>query len=63
MTYHFSPGEVCFYEAAFHCRLRFPVHPFIIELLGHFNIVFGQLIPNLWRIVISYMEIWLAATE
>jgi len=35
---HFSPGEVCFYEAAFQCSLRFPVHPFIIELLNHFNI-------------------------
>ena len=35
---HFSPGEVCFYEATFLSRLRFPVHPFIMELLGHFNI-------------------------
>ena len=31
---HFSPGEVCFYEAAFLCGLSFPVHPFIMELLG-----------------------------
>ena len=37
-TCHFLPGEVCFYEAAFQCSLRFPVHPFIIELLNHFNI-------------------------
>ena len=35
---HFPPGEVCFYKAAFHCGLRFPVHPFIIELLNQFNI-------------------------
>ena len=35
---YFLPGEVCFYEAAFQCSLRFPVHPFIIELLNHFNI-------------------------
>ena len=34
---HFSLGEVCFYEAAFLSGLRFPVHPFIMELLGHFN--------------------------
>ena len=38
---HFSPGEVCFYEAAFQYGLRFPVHPFIMELLGHFNIAPG----------------------
>ena len=25
---HFSPGEVCFYEAAFQSGLRYPVHPF-----------------------------------
>ena len=24
---HFSPGEVCFYEATFQSKLRFPVHP------------------------------------
>ena len=60
---HFSPGEVCFYEVAFLCGLRFPVQSFIMELLGHFNIAPRQLIPNLWRIVISCIEIWLATTE
>ena len=54
---HFSPREVCFYEATFHCGLRFRVLPFIMELLSHFNIAFGQLMPNSWRIVVSYMEI------
>ena len=28
---HYSPREVCFYEAAFQCGLRFPVHPFIMD--------------------------------
>ena len=60
---HFSPGEVCFYEAVFQCGLRFPIHPFIMELLNHFNITPGQLIPNSWRIVISCMEIWMVVTE
>ena len=60
---HFSPGEVCFYKVAFLCGLRFPVHPFIMELLGHFKIAPRQLIPNSWKIVISCMEIWLATTE
>ena len=58
-----SPSEVCFYEVAFQCGLRFPIHPFIMKFFSHFNIAPGQLMPNLWRIVISYMEIWLAVTE
>ena len=43
---HFFPGEVCFYEAAFLCELRFPIHPFVMELLGHFGIAPRQLMPN-----------------
>ena len=35
---HFFPGEVCFYEAAFTYGLRLPIHPFIMEFLGHFSI-------------------------
>ena len=54
----FAHGEVCFYEAVFLCGLRFPVHPFIMELLHYLNIAFGQLMLNLWRIVISCMVIW-----
>ena len=38
---HFSLGEVCFYEAAFQCGLRFPIHPFIIELPNRFGIAPG----------------------
>ena len=34
-----------------------------MELLGHFGIALGQLMPNSWRIVVNYMEIWLAATD
>ena len=40
-TCHFFPGEVCFYEATFLCGLRLPVHPFIMEFLGHFGIAPG----------------------
>ena len=53
----FAHGEVCFYEATFSCGLRFPVHPFIIELLDHLHIAPGQLMPNSWRTVISCMVI------
>ena len=54
----FAHGEVCFYEAGFSCGLRFPVHPFIMKLLHYLNLAPGQLMPNSWRIVISYMVIW-----
>ena len=57
---HFFPREICFYEAAFSYGLRFPVHPFIMELLDHFGIAPGQLMPNSWRIVVNCMEVWLA---
>ena len=60
---HFFPGEVCFYVAAFVCGLRFPIHPFLIELLDHFGIAPGQLMPNFWRIVVSCMRIWPAVTD
>ena len=59
----FFPGEICFYEAAFTSGLRLPVHPFIMELLGFFDIALGQLMPNSWRIVVNCMKIWLAANE
>ena len=60
---HFSPEEVCFYETAFQSGLSFPIHPFIMEHLNHFKIAPRQLMPNSWRIIISYMEIWLKSTE
>lgn len=40
-AYTFARGEVCFYEVAFSCGLRFPVHPFIMELLDHLHIAPG----------------------
>ena len=60
---HFFPREVCFYESTFACRLRFPVHPFLMESLDHFGIAPGQLMPNSWRIVVSCMGIWLATMD
>ena len=59
----FAHGEVCFYEAAFSCGLRFPVHPFIMRLLYHLNLAPGQLMPNSWRIVISCMVIWTTISD
>ena len=34
-----------------------------MELLGFFGIAPGHLMPNLWRIVVNCMEIWLATNE
>ena len=59
----FAYGEVCFYEAAFSCGLRFPVHLFIMELFHHLNIALGQLMPNSWRIIISCMVIWTSIAD
>ena len=46
------------FRSVFLCGLIFPIHPFIMELLHYLNIALGQLMPNSWRIVISYMVIW-----
>ena len=42
---------------------RFPIHPFLMELLDRFGIALGKLMPNSWRIVVSCMGIWLVATD
>ncbi|KAK9996714.1 hypothetical protein SO802_021400 [Lithocarpus litseifolius] len=59
----FAHGEVYFYEATFLCGLRFPIHPFIMELLHRLNIALGQLMSNSWRTVISCMTIWLIVND
>ena len=37
----FAHGKVGFNEAAFLCSLRFPIHPFIMELFHLLNIALG----------------------
>ena len=59
----FAHGEICFYEVAFSCGLKFLVHPFIMELHHHLNIAPGQLMPNSWRIIISCMVIWMTIAD
>ena len=54
----FAHEEVSFYEVAFSCGLKFPVHPFIHHLLSNLNIAPGQLAPNAWRMVVNCMAIW-----
>ena len=60
---NFAHWEVCLYEANFLCGLRFPVHPFIMQLLNEFQIAPGQLVPNAWKTIISCMSIWVSAYD
>ena len=39
------PKMVCFFEAAFENDLYFPLHPFIKNILQHFNVCPSQLSP------------------
>ena len=47
------PGMVCFFEVTFDNGLRFPLHPFIKEVLQHFNVCASQLAPNGWGILVG----------
>ena len=49
------PGMVCFFEVAFDNGLRFPLHPFIKEVLQHFNVCPSQLTPNGWGILVGLL--------
>ena len=40
------PKMVCFFKAAVENGLRFPLHPFIKNVLQHFNVCPSQLSPN-----------------
>ena len=44
--FSFVHGEVSFYDATFSYGLRFPIHPFIMQLLDVLNVTPRQLIPN-----------------
>ena len=49
------PKMVCFFEAAFENDLRFPLHPFIKNILQHFNVCPSQLSPNFWGILVGLL--------
>ena len=48
-------GDVSFYEADLRAGLRFPMQPFIRELLDFLSLAPGQVAPNGWRTIISCM--------
>ena len=49
------PKMVCFFEVAFDNGLRFPLHPFIKEVLQHFNVCPSQLASNGWGILVGLL--------
>ena len=49
------PKMVCFFEVAFDNGLRFPLHPFIKDVLQHFNVCPSQLSPNFWVILVGLL--------
>uniref|UniRef100_A0A2N9GTT6 Transposase (putative) gypsy type domain-containing protein n=1 Tax=Fagus sylvatica TaxID=28930 RepID=A0A2N9GTT6_FAGSY len=51
-------GDVAFYEADLRAGLRFPIQPFVRELLDFFSLAPGQVNPNGWRTIISCMVMW-----
>lgn len=55
--------EVCFYEANFVNGLRFLIHPFLRELFIHLSLAPFQLVPNLWRVVICNIAVWMSMDD
>jgi hypothetical protein len=51
-------GDVAFYEADLRAGLRFPMQPFVRELLDFLGLAPGQVNPNGWRTIISCMVMW-----
>jgi hypothetical protein len=51
-------GDVAFYEAGLKAGLRFPIQPFVRELLDFLSLAPGQVNPNGWRTIISCMVMW-----
>lgn len=47
------PGWTCFYEYTLRWGFRFPVPTLVRQVLTHFDIAPGQLMPNGWRIMLS----------
>ena len=50
--------DVAFYKADFNVGLRFPLQPFMRELLDRLCLLPSQLTPNAWRTAISCMVLW-----
>ena len=52
------PKMVCFFEATFENNLRFPLYPFIMNVLQHFNVCPSQLSPNFWGVLVGLLVVF-----
>ena len=52
------PKLACFFEVAFENGLRFPLNPFIKNVLQHFNVCPSQLSPNFWSVLVGLLVIF-----
>ena len=48
-------GYQCIYQDALETGLRIPPHKFIVALLNFFQLDLGQIVPNAWRLVVSFV--------
>ena len=54
------PGEVFFYEAAFHAGLLLPLRSVIRRIFYFYNICPTQLVPNTWQSLVYAVVMWRA---
>ena len=50
-------GYQTVYQDALEAGLRIPLHPFLIALLNFYQVGLGQIVPNSWRLVISFLTL------
>lgn len=51
-------GGIALYEGFLHTELCLPLHPFILSLLDHYQLVPVQLAPNAFRIICSFIILY-----
>ena len=50
-------GYQTMYQAALEAGLRIPLRPFLIALLNFYQVGLGQIVPNSWHLVISFLTL------
>ena len=51
------PGCIALYDPAFKLGLRFPLHPFVKEVLDFLDITVIELYPNAWECIVAFILI------
>ena len=50
-------GYQSVYQDALEAGLRIPLHPILIALLNFYQVGLDQIVPNSWRLVISFLTL------